>query len=102
MSPCDFTSRLLCPDLHIIRAMYQLLWRDVVEEAARAVGKRLLACEPTLSSISNRLQVCADVMNAGRDWGYTRGPRLDDLASPGPNQHLHSVVIPLNYILPSF
>ena len=40
---------------HLIRAMYRLLWYDAVQEAARAVGKRLLACEPTLSTISNRL-----------------------------------------------
>jgi hypothetical protein len=60
--------------------MYQLLWYDAVQEAARAVRKRLLACEPTLSTIFNRLHVCADVMNAAAVGVTHEVPRLDDLA----------------------
>jgi hypothetical protein len=94
--------------------MYQLLWYDAVQEAARAGGKRSLACEPTLSTICNRLHVCADVMNAASVGVTHEVPRVgrsglvharvpgDGKCTFGPNQHTHSVVIPLNPILPLF
>lgn len=77
---------------------------DTVQEAARAGGKHLLACEPTLSPISNHLHapVCADVMNApaAGNLGVTHeGPRLDELARSMPvfpataNAHLGPISI---------